>query len=38
MIRTTEAKGVNQNATDRLNKKVDEMAHDIVFRKVTSPL
>jgi len=39
MNKTTAAdlKGFNQNATNDLNREVDRMAHDIVFRKVTSP-
>jgi len=35
---TIDTRGINKNAQDRLNKNVDQMAHDIVFRKVTSPL
>ena len=31
-------RGASKNAPDRLNVRVDQMAHDIVFRKVTSPL
>ena len=39
MNKTTAAdvKGFNQNATNDLNREIDRMAHEIVFRKVTSP-
>ena len=36
--KTSERGGISKNAPDRLNVRVDQLAHDILFRKVTSPL
>jgi translation initiation factor 2B subunit (eIF-2B alpha/beta/delta family) len=38
MERKISERGTSKNAPDRLNVRVDQMAHEIVFRKVTSPL